>query len=277
MLRKKSTEPDKEQVLAYFPRAQEQSDGKHKILVFDLGMQKMMKQAMACDYEGDALLLAKAAKIVRRDVVLHNSFKFDGKFESGCQKESVPSTLKTLVSMLLNGANLKDQDSIDSQASLTISQSILFNFKKCASSSSKSRHSLDREPPLPLYIGMMIHTETRSKKTVTELHDMGLSVSYDRILQLEDKLATAVCEDFRDKGVVVPAQLRCGVFTAGARITILQVQRLRAHFMARASVCFSFPLHPIWGRNRMTSHYLQLTPRRITSCQTASLLCQLWY
>ncbi len=63
---------------------------------------------------------------------------------------------------------------------------------------------------------MMIHTETRSKKTVTELHDMGLSVSYDRILQLEDKLATAVCEDFRDKGVVVPAQLRCGVFTAGA-------------------------------------------------------------
>ena len=176
----------------------------------------MMKQAMACDYEGDALLLAKAAKIVRRDVVLHNGFKFDGKFESGCQKESVPSTLKTLVSMLLNGANLKDQDSIDSQASLTISQSILFNFKICASSSSKSRHSLDREPPLPLYIGMMIHTETRSKKTVTELHDMGLSVSYDRILQLEDKLATAVCEDFRDKGVVVPAQLRCGVFTAGA-------------------------------------------------------------
>ena len=125
----------------------------------------------------------------------------------------MPYTLKTLVSMLLNGANLKHQDSIDSQASLTISQSILFNFKKCASSSSKSRHSLDREPPLPLYIGMMIHTETRSKKTVT---DVSLSVSYDRILQLEDKLATAVCEDFRDKGVVVPAQLRCGVFTAGA-------------------------------------------------------------
>ena len=116
---------------------------------------------------------------MRRDIVLHNGFKF----ESGCQKESVPSTLKTFVSMLLNGANLKHQDSIDSQASLTISQSILFNFKKCASSSSKSRHSLYREPPLPLYIGMMIHTETRSKKTVTELHDMGLSVSYDRILQ----------------------------------------------------------------------------------------------
>ena len=176
MLIKKSIQGASSSIL---PRAHEQSDGKHKILAFDLGMQKMMKQALACDYEGDAQLLAKAAKIVRRDIVLHNGFKF----ESGCQKESVPSTLKTLVSMLLNGANLKHQDSIDSQASLTISQSILFNFKKCASSSSKSRHSLYREPPLPLYIGMMIHTETRSKKTVTELHDMGLSVSYDRILQ----------------------------------------------------------------------------------------------
>jgi hypothetical protein len=51
--------------------------------MFDLGMQKMLKQAMACDNEGDALLLAKAD----RDVVLHNGFKFDGKFESGCQKD----------------------------------------------------------------------------------------------------------------------------------------------------------------------------------------------
>ena len=89
---------------------------------------------------------------------------------------------------------------------------------------------------MPLYIGMMIHTETRSKKTVTELHDMGLSVSYDRILQLEDKLATAMCEDFRDKGVVVPAQLWCGVLTAGALDNLDQVQQLRAHFMVRASV-----------------------------------------
>lgn len=206
----------KEKVLAYFPQAQEQSDGKHKILVFNQGMQQIMKQVMACDYEGDALLLAKAAKIVRKDIVHYNGFKFDGRFDSGCQQDSVPSTLKTLVSMLLNGADLKDQDSIDSQANLTISQTILFNFKKRASSSVKSRHSLDREPPLPLYIGMKIHTETRSKKIITQLHNLGLSVSYDRVLQLESQLATAVCENFQDKGVVVPAQLRCGLFTVGA-------------------------------------------------------------
>ena len=91
----------------YFPQAQEQSDGKHKILVFEQGMQQMVKQAMACDYEGDALLLSKAARIVRKDIASHKGFHFDGKLGSSCQQESVPSTLKTIVSMLLNGAARK--------------------------------------------------------------------------------------------------------------------------------------------------------------------------
>ena len=42
----------------------------------------------------------------------------------------MPSTLNTIVSMLLNGADLNYQDSVDSQAILTISQTILFNFRK---------------------------------------------------------------------------------------------------------------------------------------------------
>ena len=82
----------------------------------------MVKQAMACDYEGDALLLAKATRIVRKDNVSHNRFHFDGKFGSSCQQESVPSTLKAIVSMLLNGTDLKDQDSTDSQDSLQLQE-----------------------------------------------------------------------------------------------------------------------------------------------------------
>ena len=39
-----------EKVLTYFPKAQEQSDGKNTILVCQQGMQQMLKQAMACDY-----------------------------------------------------------------------------------------------------------------------------------------------------------------------------------------------------------------------------------
>ena len=127
----------------------------------------MLKQAMACDYEGDALLLAKTAKLLQKEIVSYSGFTFDGRFPSGCQLGSVPSTLKTLLSMVLNGPDLRDQDSIDSQANLMISQAILFNFKKRASFIAKSRHSMDREPPLLLYIGMKIHT--RSKKFIAAL------------------------------------------------------------------------------------------------------------
>ena len=71
------------------------------------------------------------------------------------------------------------------------------------------------ESPLPLFIGLDIHTRLRPKKIVTELHELGLSVSYDRVLQLENQLATAVCLHTQKEGVVCPPQLRPGLFTVG--------------------------------------------------------------
>ena len=211
----------KEQILKHFPYSQEQSDGKNVILVFEKGMQQMLKQAMETDYEADALILAKAARIVREDIFRSCGFNFTGSFPPDCQKNSVPANLKSMVTMLMKGADLKDQDSTDSQACLTASQIILFNCKKRARRdkqipSSRSRHSLEFEPPLPLYIGLNLHTQTRSRKLVTQMHDLGLSVSYDRVLHLENHLATAVCEDMKRKGVVCPVQLRFQLFTVGA-------------------------------------------------------------
>ena len=68
----------------------------------------MVKKAMVCDHKGDAAVLAKAAKIENRDIISHKSFHYDCKFDSGYQQRSIPSTLETLVSMLLNGADLND-------------------------------------------------------------------------------------------------------------------------------------------------------------------------
>ena len=208
----------KEQVLEYFTNAQVQSDGKNMVLVFEKGIQEMLKQAMKCDHEGDALILMKAARIVREDIFKSKGFNFNGSFPSDCQQKSLPTTLKSLVTMLLRGADLMDQDSADSQACLSVSQTVLFNCKKSKKkdSAAKVRHSLEHEPPLPLYIGLNVHTQTRSKKLITQLYELGLSISYDRILQLENQLATAVCRDMEKKGVVCPAQLRKGLFTAGA-------------------------------------------------------------
>ena len=75
---------------------------------------------------------------------------------------------------------------------------------------------LEREPPLPVYIGMCVHSMSRNKTLIKQLHTMGLSISYDRAIQLEDQLAVSACERFKDDDVVIPACLRKGLFTVGA-------------------------------------------------------------
>ena len=69
---------------------------------------------------------------------------------------------------------------------------------------------------MPLYIGLKVHTLSRSKKLVAELSHLGLSVSYDRILQLENQIACSLCEHGNETGVVCPNQLHHGLFTVGA-------------------------------------------------------------
>ena len=56
----------------------------------------------------------------------------------------------------------------------------------------------------------------RSKKLIQRLYQLGISVSYERVLELENWIGTSVCERFEEKGVVIPACLRKGLFTVGA-------------------------------------------------------------
>jgi len=77
------------------------------------------------------------------------------------QETSLPSSLKSLISLICNGLNLKDQDKQESQACLSTGQLIAFNMKKSASCSTKEGHYLEREPPLPIYIGLNIHQQTQ--------------------------------------------------------------------------------------------------------------------
>ena len=54
------------------------------------------------------------------------------------------------------------------------------------------------------------------KRGTKQLYQMGLSISYDRVMELEDWLATSVCEPFEEDVVVYPACLKKGLFTVGA-------------------------------------------------------------
>lgn len=208
----------KSSLLNYFPDVQEQYDGRFTHLIFKEAMKGILKDVLKKrDFNDDALTLAKAATIIRNDILDHENFKFTGSFPSLCQERSIPSSLKYILSMIIRGPNLKDQEKKDSQACLTIGQTIVYHTKKRTSpSATTSRHSLEREPPLPIYIGLNVHTLTRSKKLIKQLYKMGISISYDRIMQIEDWIATSACERFEDERVVAPSCLSKGLFTVGA-------------------------------------------------------------
>ena len=71
-----------------------------------------------------------------------------------------------------------------------------------------TRHCKDREPPLPLYVGLNVHTLTRNKKIVNILYKLGVSVSCDRIIEVENSIASAICKRFREENLVYPVNLR---------------------------------------------------------------------
>ena len=100
--------------------------------------------------------------------------------------------------MVLNGPNTKAQltSSEVSQPVLTIAQLLMHNsFVRRWESQSKSTtmYSLERETPLPIYLGMMIHTETRKHEVVDDLYELGLSISYNHVLDISTELGNKIC------------------------------------------------------------------------------------
>ena len=142
----------KSDILHHFSEAQEQCDGKNTIIVFKKGMQNMLKEELKKrNFSEDATIPTKAAMIIRNDTFNHQCFKFNGCFSTECQENSLSSSLKSLISLIYSGPNLKDQDTQESQACISIGQLIVFNMKKSSTGSVNERHTLDREPPLPRF------------------------------------------------------------------------------------------------------------------------------
>lgn len=194
---------------------QEQFDGKNIMLVFPDGMREMLSSMKLVSHEEEALLFAKVAKICRDDMFKTEN-KFSGTFPPQCQEKSVSSTIKHLTSMILYGPDMKGATHY-SQHCLTISQMFTHNSKQTHKKETvNKRHSLKREPPLPIYIGLNIHTQTRSKKLIDKLALLGICITYDRVVELEHGLHLDMCKQFEMENLVCPANLKMGIFTIGA-------------------------------------------------------------
>ena len=99
-----------------------------------------------------------------------------------------------------------------------IAQIIQFNAVKQTRKETtvKFRHSREIEPPLPLVIGLKVHSKTRKKALITDLQTKGLSISNDRAMDIHSSLAQKVSEEYNAKGNVIPPQLHKNIFTSAA-------------------------------------------------------------
>jgi len=63
---------------------------------------------------------------------------------------------------------------------------------------------------------MKVYGETRSKKLVDLLYELGLCISYDRLNTILTQKGIEVCSFYEKEGVVCPPKLVRGVFSTAA-------------------------------------------------------------
>ncbi|KAK2551127.1 hypothetical protein P5673_028053 [Acropora cervicornis] len=154
----------KDRILSQIPALQEHKQGRDVFLAFKTDLANALQKAHKEDIDEEAMHLAKAAIIVRKEMFTQK-YTFDGSFESNCQVNSVPPSLASLVNMILYGPNIEMQASslTKSQSGLTISQLLQYNsyHRRSSGEVKRERRNKSRETPLPIFVGLSIHAKTR--------------------------------------------------------------------------------------------------------------------
>lgn len=137
----------------------------------------------------EAVHMLHTVKLLR-NAIFSSTYKFSGCFESDCQSQSIPTPLLMFINMLLEGP--EGVQYFNNQPALSVSQLIIFNsFKQRRQHQSVSNkqmsalsvtHSARQEMPLPLYLGVMLHSATRKKKLVDKCCQLGLCLSGNFLL-----------------------------------------------------------------------------------------------
>ncbi|CAC5388314.1 unnamed protein product [Mytilus coruscus] len=169
--------------------------GRENLLAFKDDIGPALRRACEEDYDSNYMQIYKAVKFVRSNMMATSS-EFDGTFAADCQEKSVTRSLLTLVYMLLYGPDITT-DSF-SQETLSIAQMLIFNSHKIIQKS--KIHAKSRETPSHMYLGIVIHCQTRKRGLIDKMYKLGLSVSYDRILSVSPSLTNTLCKQYQEDG-----------------------------------------------------------------------------
>ncbi|KAK4304447.1 hypothetical protein Pmani_023602 [Petrolisthes manimaculis] len=204
----------KDQLLSEIPELEAHKKGRDVLLAYTEDVGSVLSTAV--DYT-EAIIITKAAKILRQRMIDHKSV-FAGTFDDNCVEDSVPQVLLQFVSMIEHGADIKSQLRFGaSKTDFALSQLLQYNcYSKYQDGGKLLRHSKDHETPFPIFLGLSVYSKTRKKHLVELLHEHGLSISYDRVLEVSAQLGDAAVGKYKVEGVVCPKILRKSLFTTSA-------------------------------------------------------------
>ena len=78
----------------------------------------------------------------------------------------------------MHGSSAENTNEYYKQAALAVGQMIAFNTTICTQIKSPILyHSFQEDPPLPVYLSMMIHNKTRNLDLIEKFSHLGLSIS----------------------------------------------------------------------------------------------------
>ena len=110
------------------------------------------------------------------------------------------------------GSDSTDGDDV----AVNIAELIRYNSTKKMRDGGERCHLLDRETPLPVYVGLLLHTKMRKAGLVNKLSRLGLCISYDRVCGIKESIASLLSKEYEERKLVQPASMKNGLFTTAA-------------------------------------------------------------
>ncbi len=165
-----------------------------------------------------------AVGLILRKYILNVPTPFNGTFNQNALTKPVAQPLLTLLEVMLEGSSSitdkmnEDASSINARTRVacTISQLICSNAAKSSSQATTLYQSRQRVMPFPLYVGLKLHVNDRQRQIIGFFHSAGISVSYDRVMEVRKSFARAVSKHWNDDGIVVPINIKREVFVTGS-------------------------------------------------------------
>ena len=239
----------KNRLLAHVENLREFSDNRFSYVTFDETWGDVIKSYHEQSRDEEAFVLSEAAKILRRDIFDKNFDEFDGSLSKKCQDDFILLSLKSFINTVLQGDKINSSIKGLEQASLTISQLLIQNSMKRVrhnqNRANKMRNNKSRESPLGIYLGLLIHAKTRKRKLIEKFHDLGISISYQLVMDLSTVIGNKVLNHYEEQNLVCPPSLKLNLFITSALDSIdhNQVpQHRRILFMVLEYRCFSIKI-----------------------------------